>query len=115
MDISRAFDVVSYPHLHVLTKLQTLGLSSKMYLWIAAFLSNPQQCVKLINEYSSIVNLTSGVYQGTILSIILFLIYINDIADNLRCKRRLYADNCVLYHGVYSIDEAVTGGSKQSN
>ena len=51
------------------------------------------------------VNVTSGVPQGTILGTILFLIYINDIADNLRCKCRLYADDCVLYDEVNSIDD----------
>ena len=62
--------------------------------------------MKLGNEYSPMVNVTSGVPQGTILSTILFLIYINDIADNLRCKCRLYADDCVLYDEVNSIDDA---------
>ena len=80
LDISRAFDVVFYPHL--LTKLQTLGLSYKMYLWIAAFLSNRQQCVKLGNEYSPMVNVSYRVPQETVISTILFIIYINDIADN---------------------------------
>ena len=40
---------------------------------------------------------TSGVPQATVLGPALFLIYINDIADNISSNIRLFAHDCVLY------------------
>ena len=40
------------------------------------------------------------VQQGTVLGLLLFLIYINDIADQITSTVRLFADDCVLYRTV---------------
>jgi hypothetical protein len=104
LDISRAFDVVSHPHL--LYKLQNMGISSTMCSWVSAFLTGRKQCVKIGNAYSSSAAVTSGVPQGTILGPVLFLVYINDIVKDLRCTCRLYADDCVLYKEVKTVNDA---------
>ena len=39
----------------------------------------------------------SGVPQSTVLGQTLFLIYINDIAENVNSNIRLFADGCVVY------------------
>ena len=43
------------------------------------------------------VEVTSGVPQGTILGPLIFLLYINDIADDLNATCHLFADDCLLY------------------
>ena len=48
------------------------------------------------------VPVLSGVAQGSVLGPVLFLIFINDLPDNIRSSVRLFADDCVLYRNIKS-------------
>ena len=39
----------------------------------------------------------SGVPQGSLLDPLLFLLFINDLPDNIGSNTRLFADNCIIY------------------
>lgn len=91
MDFCKAFDKV--PHRRLIYKLKRYGLSEELVNWIKAFLTNRRQRVVLGNECSSWKEVLSGVPQGSVLGPILFVIYINDLPDNIRNVCKLFADD----------------------
>lgn len=98
-DFKKAFDSVS--HHKLLIKLQAYGISDNLLAWIADFLNNRIQMVKINNSYSCPIFVTSGVPQGSVLGPTLFLIYINDVCDifkDLTVSYKIYADDIKLYY-----------------
>ncbi|PJE78143.1 hypothetical protein CI610_02928 [invertebrate metagenome] len=93
-DISKAFDRVW--HKGLLTKLKSYGISGNLLSWIENYLSNRQQKVYINSTSSDVGMIMAGVPQGSILGPLLFLIYINDIADELESTARLFADDTSL-------------------
>ena len=64
----------------LLAKLENAGVRGRALLWFRSFISNRSQRVKIGNSLSSnLLSLAIGVLQGSILGVILFLLFINDI------------------------------------
>ena len=82
LDFSKAFDKVD--HNILLAKLSNLGIGGKIYNWIASFLKNRQQAVRVEGQLSEKVWVRSGVPQGSVLGPLLFLIMMLDITDNIQ-------------------------------
>ena len=91
LDFSKAFDKV--PHTRLLNKLHYYGIRGKHHSWIKSFLSGRTQRVIVDGQSSDSVDVLSGVPQGSVLGPILFLIFINVIADGISSHIRLFADD----------------------
>ena len=100
LDFAKAFDRV--PHQRLLSKLSTYGIAGNILQWIRAWLTQRSQQVVLDGSCSASAPVKSGVPQGTVMGPIMFLIYINDIVDNISSPIRLFADDCLLYRVIQS-------------
>ena len=100
LDFQKAFDRV--PHHRLFSKLQYYGITGDSLMWIKSFLADRQQAVVVNGAKSSWKEVTSGVPQGSVIGPTLFLIFINDIKDNLKSPIRLFADDCVIYREILS-------------
>ena len=74
-----------------------IALFLKAYLLIASFLSNRRLQVVLDEKSSLEYPVNAGVPQGSILAPTLFLLYINDLLEDVICNIAIYADNTTLY------------------
>ena len=106
LDFSKAFDKVS--HTKLVLKLGHYGVRGRIQAWIRDFLSNRTQAVVLRGKSSDIAPVTSGVPQGTVLGPLLFLAYINDLPKNIRATPRLFADDCLLYREINSVEDGLS-------
>ena len=103
LDFSKAFDKGTHKHLAI--KLAYYGIRGSTLTLINSFLINRTQQVVLEGIASGTVDVTSGVPQGSVLGLILFLIFINDLPQSLSSKVRLFADDEILYFEVASADD----------
>ena len=106
LDISKAFDKVW--HKGLLYKL-------KCYDILENYLSNRQQRVLLNGQSSDWLDINAGVPQGSVLGPLLFLIYINDLSDNLISVAKLFADDTSLFSTVHDINKSATDLNRDLN
>ena len=104
LDISKAFDKVW--HKGLIYKLRQYGFSGNLLALLTDFLSNRKQRVVLNGQHSSWADIKAGVPQGSILGPLLFLVYINDLTENLHSNPKLFADDTSLFSIV--ADEALS-------
>ena len=95
LDISKAFDSVW--HTALLHKLKSYEISGQIFGLVSSFLSNRLLRVALDGKSSQEYLVNAGVPQGSILGPTLFLLYINDLPDNVICNIAVYADDTTLY------------------
>ena len=96
----------------LLHKLKDCGISRRVGSWIAAYLdpSTRQQAFVVDGRVSSLTPVISGVQQGTVLGLILFLIHIRDIDDGLSSitTTSSFDDDTRVQRGIHSHDDCST-------
>ncbi|UYV83527.1 K02A2.6-like, partial [Cordylochernes scorpioides] len=104
-DMTSAFDRVWREKL--LEKLHNIGVRGETLTWIADFLRGRRLKVWVNGEFSKEGRTCAGVPQGSVLSPLLYLLYINDIHPYLTedSKVACYADDIAIWHTSSSIEK----------
>jgi hypothetical protein len=104
LDFSKAFDRV--PHKRLATKLEYYGVRHNIKQWLINLLHHRTQRVVVDGVSSQGSEVLSGVPQGTVIGPLLFLLFINDITDDIEHSQlRLFADDCLIYRKIHSEDD----------
>ena len=97
LDFKKAFNTP--PHELLKCKHHLYGISGKFLVWIDSFLCNRQRRVAVSGAKSQWSPVLFGVPQGTVLGLLLFSLYINDIMVGIEYEIQyeiLFADDCLL-------------------
>ena len=102
LDFSCALDTV--PHRKLLKKLSHYGITSPIHSWIESFLCHCHMWVTVECASSSTTEVDSGVHQGTVLGPLLFLVFINDLPQQVSAGTTiwLFADDYHIYRQIKS-------------
>ena len=106
IDFKKAYDFINRGKLW--TRLQNIGVSSKMLVAVKSLYTSVSSCVRVNNFYTNWFEVNSGLRQGCSLSPLLFNLFINDLALRIKSLGRgvsiddenvsilMYADDIVL-------------------
>ena len=106
---------ISYGMKVFFLKVNQNGISGNLLKILRDFLSCRKQQLVLNGQHSSWDNVTAGVLQGSILGPLLFLIYINDLPNDLSSNCKLFADDTSLFSVVNNIHTSATTLSQDLN
>ena len=99
MDVSAAFDKCW--HAGILAKLEQIKVQGPCLGLFESYLKDRKQVVVDDGIKSEIKNLEAGVPQGSRLGPLLWILYINDIQNDLQSDVLLFADDTFLFTSAY--------------
>lgn len=104
-DFQKAFDIIC--HILLINKLDQFPIDNCTKAWIYSFLTERCQMVCVNGTKSRAIHPTSSVPQGSVLSTLLFSLFINDLPSKLICYVLLFADDCKIFAKINSILDCI--------
>src|SRR6218665_1058306 len=98
LDFAKVFGKV--PHKRLAKKLQACGIRGQVLTWIQSWLPDRRQKAGIDDKHSSWRTVLSGEPQGSMLGLLLFVVFINDIDDGILSKISNFADDTSLCRAV---------------
>ena len=100
---------------HISDSYQTTGIrySGKKLNLVKAFLEGRRQRVRVNGRFSSWTPVTSGIPQGSILGPMLFILFINDLPEDVKSDLLMFADDTKIYQAL-EIDESESKRGRQT-
>jgi hypothetical protein len=96
LDISKCFDTID--HGILLQKLDIYGIDNVQYKWFSSYLLERSQIVVCNNNVSDRKFLKMGIPQGSVLGPLLFLLFSNDLPNNVDLGScNMFADDTLIY------------------
>ena len=105
LDYQKAFDTV--PIKRLVLKLKAYGIRGHVAEWIEELLTARRMRVAVRGTLSKWVSITSGVPQGSVIGPLLFLIYVNDIPESLKCTSKMFADDTKVFNKIKSKEDSL--------
>ena len=103
LDFMKAFDTV--PHKRLTYKLRMNGISPSILRWIEGFLTGLKQRICVNGSMSKWADVTSGIPHGSVLGPILFVIYINDLPNEIKSDIYMFADDTKVFRTIKTNDD----------
>lgn len=104
MDLAKAFDKID--HSILLGKLQRLNINPRLLRLLQSYLKDRTQTVCVYGAQSEPITPKSSVPQGSILSPLLFALFINDLPPLIITNILLFADDLKIYFKINSQEDA---------
>ena len=96
LDLQKAFDTVNHDIL--IKKLEHYGIRGNVLDWFRSYLRGRFQYVSVNGHSSDLLPISCGVPQGSVLGLLLFLIYVNDLPNISKVLQfYLFADDTGIY------------------
>ena len=99
LDFKKASD--SVPHERLLSKLDAYGTGGQLKAWTKDTLLDRKQRVVVNGKLSSWCLVLSGIPRGSVLGPILFVIFINDLPDQIRSTVKIFADDTKIFRALH--------------
>ena len=99
LDVSKAFDRVD--HALLLNELDSLGLHDSSLKWMKSYLQGRSICTAVEHTVSSCQAISSGVPQGFVLGLLLFVLHVSDLPSSVSSfssSCAMFADDSLLYN-----------------